>query len=79
MVNQAQMRIHLFIKLQLYARCFPLPKPWRLKDKQGAVLDGWGCRDRTEKAEQLHLQGFRVDLGSKHLGDLSSRSNKLPP
>lgn len=37
------------------------------------------CRDSTrEKAWQLPLQGFRVDLGSQHQGDLSSRSNKQP-
>lgn len=40
MANQTLMRIDSFIKLQLYARCFPLLEPRRLKVEQDTAWGG---------------------------------------
>lgn len=58
MANQTLMRIDSFIKLQLYARCFPLLEPRRLKVEQGTAWEGGLAQGTAENRASQELQGW---------------------
>lgn len=78
MANQALMRIDLFIKLQLYARCFRSPNPG---DSRTSRIQSWtagatGAGKRRQSSCIFRDSGWT--WGPSPRRGLSGRSNKYP-
>lgn len=69
MANQTLMRIDSFIKPQLYARCFPLLEPRRLKVEQDTAWGGGLAKGQQRAGPHRGYGGGFGGPESSHSGD----------
>lgn len=60
MANHVLMRIDSFIKLQLCARCFPLPEPRRFKGKQDMAWGRLGVQGQQSEGRTAASSGVQI-------------------